>query len=111
MICHILRRPLTAISTLVAVLTLVFAIVPTALAPFVRNALARVLSLEERAFIVAGRALGCSHIRIPFVHVLTNILSEILMMGSLWMATAVRAEASLPLIGQGVQPPTATWGA
>jgi peptide/nickel transport system permease protein len=45
-----------------------------------------------------------------FVHVLPNILSEILVMGSLWMATAVRTEASLSFIGLGVKPPTATWG-
>jgi peptide/nickel transport system permease protein len=37
-------------------------------------------------------------------------MSEILVMGSLWMATAVRTEASLSFIGLGVKPPTATWG-
>ena len=45
-----------------------------------------------------------------FVHILPNILNEILVMGSLWMATAVRTEASLSFIGLGVKPPTATWG-
>ncbi|MGI9419400.1 MAG: ABC transporter permease subunit, partial [Geminicoccaceae bacterium] len=35
---------------------------------------------------------------------------EILVMGSLWLATAIRVEASLAFIGLGVKPPTATWG-
>jgi peptide/nickel transport system permease protein len=91
-------------------INLVFAIALTAIAPFARIARAPVLSLKERAFIEAGRALGFSHTRILFVHVLPNILSEILVMGSLWMATAVRTEASLSFIGLGVKPPTATWG-
>jgi peptide/nickel transport system permease protein len=89
---------------------LVFAIALTAIAPFARIARAPVLSLKQQTFIEAGRALGFSHLRILFVHVLPNILSEVLVMGSLWMATAVRTEASLSFIGLGVKPPTATWG-
>ena len=63
-------------------------------AAFARIARAPVLSLKERAFVEAGRALGFSHARVLFVHILPNILNEILVMGSLWMATAVRTEAS-----------------
>lgn len=91
-------------------INLVFAIALTAIAPFARIARAPVLTLKERAFIEAGRALGFSHLRILFVHILPNILSEVLVMGSLWMATAVRTEASLSFIGLGVKPPTPTWG-
>ena len=89
---------------------LIFAIALTAVAPFARIARAPVLSLKERAFVEAGRALGFSHVRILVVHILPNILDEVLVMGSLWMATAVRTEASLSFIGLGVKPPTATWG-
>ena len=89
---------------------LVFAIALTAIAPFARIARAPVLSLKEQTFVEAGRALGFSHVRILFVHVLPNALSEVMVMGSLWMATAVRTEASLSFIGLGVKPPTATWG-
>ena len=89
---------------------LVFAIALTAIAPFTRIARAPVLSLKQQTFVEAGRALGFSHVRILFVHVLPNVLSEVLVMGSLWMATAVRTEASLSFIGLGVKPPTATWG-
>lgn len=89
---------------------LVVAIALTAIAPFARIARAPVLSLKQRAFVEAGRALGFSHARVLFVHIMPNILSEVLVMGSLWMATAVRTEASLSFIGLGVKPPTPTWG-
>jgi peptide/nickel transport system permease protein len=89
---------------------LVFAIALTAIAPFARIARAPTLALKERAFVEAGRALGFSHTRIIFVHILPNITSEVLVMGTLWMATAVRVEASLSFIGLGVKPPTPTWG-
>lgn len=89
---------------------LIFAIALTAVAPFARIARAPVLSVKERAFIEAGRALGFSHARIVFVHILPNIIGEVLVMASLWAATAVRTEASLSFIGLGVKPPTATWG-
>ena len=91
-------------------INLVIAIALTAIAPFARIARAPVLSLKERAFVEAGRALGFSHARVLFVHILPNILSEVLVMGSLWMATAVRTEASLSFIGLGVKPPAASWG-
>jgi peptide/nickel transport system permease protein len=45
-----------------------------------------------------------------FRHILPNIAPEVLVMGSLWLATAIRVEASLAFIGLGVNPPTATWG-
>ncbi|MBC7433363.1 MAG: ABC transporter permease [Rubritepida sp.] len=91
-------------------INLVIAIALTAIAPFARIARAPTLVLKERAFVEAGHALGYSHTRILFRHILPNILSELLVMGSLWMATAVRTEASLSFIGLGVKPPTPTWG-
>lgn len=89
---------------------LVIAIALTATAPFARIARAPTLTVKERQFVEAGRALGFSHARIVFVHILPNVLSEVLVMASLWMATAVRVEASLSFIGLGVKPPTPTWG-
>ena len=91
-------------------INLVIAISLTAIAPFARIARAPTIVLKERAFVEAGHALGYSHARIIFRHILPNILSELLVMGSLWMATAVRTEASLSFIGLGVKPPTPTWG-
>jgi len=89
---------------------LIIAIALTAIAPFARIARAPTLTIKERQFVEAGRALGFSHARIVFVHILPNVLPEIFVMASLWMATAVRVEASLSFIGLGVKPPTPTWG-
>ena len=44
------------------------------------------------------------------VHILPNVVDDILVMAALWLATAIRTEASLSFIGLGVRPPTATWG-
>lgn len=89
---------------------LIIAIAVTEIAPFVRLARAPTLVLKEQDFVQAARSVGCSHGRIMRVHILPNLISDILVMGSLWMATAIRTEASLSFIGLGVKPPTATWG-
>jgi len=89
---------------------LIIAIAFTAVAPFARIARAPTLAIKQRDFIEAGRALGYSDARLMLRHILPNILDEILVLGSLWLATAIRTEASLSFIGLGVRPPTATWG-
>jgi peptide/nickel transport system permease protein len=91
-------------------MNIVFAIAFTAIPPFARIARAPVIALREREFVQAGKALGFSDMRIMFRHLLPNILPDILVMASLWMATAVRTEASLAFIGLGIAPPTPTWG-
>ena len=88
----------------------VIAIAITAVPAFVRVARGSTLAMKERDFVDACRALGFSHPRIMFVHLLPNILDEITVMGSLWLATAIRTEATLSFIGLGAPPPTATWG-
>ncbi|RAH97863.1 ABC transporter permease [Acuticoccus sediminis] len=89
---------------------LIFAIAITAIPPFARIARAPTISVKEREFVEAGRALGFSNRRLILGHILPNILPEILVMGSLYLATAIRVEASLAFIGLGVSPPTPTWG-
>jgi peptide/nickel transport system permease protein len=89
---------------------LVLAIALTAIAPFARIARAPTLAVKERDFVEAGRALGFSNRRILVVHILPNIADDVLVMASLWLATAIRTEASLSFIGLGVRPPTPTWG-
>ena len=89
---------------------LILAITLTAIAPFARIARAPTLTIKERDFVEAGRALGFSNLRIMAVHILPNVLDDILVMAALWLATAIRTEASLSFIGLGVRPPTATWG-
>jgi peptide/nickel transport system permease protein len=43
-------------------------------------------------------------------HILPNMISDVVVMSSLWLASAIRTEASLSFIGLGVPPPAATWG-
>ncbi len=45
-----------------------------------------------------------------FRHILPNVLGEVVVLASLWIASAIRIEASLSFIGLGVSPPTPTWG-
>jgi peptide/nickel transport system permease protein len=89
---------------------LVAAIALTELAPFARVARAPTIALKNRDFVEAGRALGFSDLRLVVVHIIPNLLSEVVVVASLWMATAIRTEASLSFIGLGVKPPTPTWG-
>ncbi len=77
---------------------------------FVRIAHAPTLEMREKDFIEAARALGISTPRLLAKHVLPNIFGEVLVMGTLWTATAIRMEANLSFIGLGVPPPTPTWG-
>jgi peptide/nickel transport system permease protein len=89
---------------------IIIAIALTSIPPFARIARAPTIAIKEREFVMAGRALGFSDTRIVVVHILPNILPEILVMASLWLANAIRTEASLAFVGLGVKPPTATWG-
>lgn len=93
-----------------SLVNLIFAIAITAVPTFVRVARGSTLAMKERDFVDACRALGYSDLRIMFVHVLPNILDEIVVMASLWLATAIRTESTLAFIGLGLPPPTSTWG-
>jgi peptide/nickel transport system permease protein len=89
---------------------LILAIAITAVPAFIRVARASTLAMKERDFVDACRALGFGDPRIMFLHVLPNIMDEVVVMGSLWFAAAIRTESTLAFIGLGVPPPTATWG-
>jgi peptide/nickel transport system permease protein len=93
-----------------SMVNIIIAIALTSIPPFARIARAPTIAVKEREFIDAGRALGYSDTRILTIHILPNILPEILVMGSLWLANAIRTEASLAFVGLGVKPPIATWG-
>jgi peptide/nickel transport system permease protein len=89
---------------------IILAIALTSIPPFARIARAPTIALKEREFVEACRALGYSDARILIVHILPNMLAEIMVMGSLWLANAIRTEASLAFIGLGIKPPAPTWG-
>lgn len=89
---------------------LIIAIAFTAVAPFARIARAPTLSIRNREFVDAARSFGMSDWRIMLRYILPNIADEVVVLSTLWLATAVRTEASLSFIGLGVRPPTPTWG-
>jgi peptide/nickel transport system permease protein len=71
---------------------------------------AEVLSLREREFVLAARAIGASPLRIMLRHILPNALAPVLVAATLEVAGAILVESSLSFLGLGVQPPTASWG-
>lgn len=89
---------------------IIIAIAFTATPAFSRIARAGVITQRDREYVQACQAMGFSGPRILFRHIMPAILPEVMVMASLWMATAVRTEASLAFIGLGLAPPTPTWG-
>lgn len=89
---------------------LIIAIAITEIAPFARVARAPTIALKQRDFIEAGRAMGFGRARLMGLHIFPNMVSEVVVMGSMWMASAIRTEASLSFIGLGVPPPAPSWG-
>jgi peptide/nickel transport system permease protein len=77
---------------------------------FVRVAQSSTLGIKQNDYILAARAVGVGHFRSLRSHVLPNLLGEIIVLSSVWAASAIRVEASLSFIGLGVSPPTPAWG-
>ena len=69
-----------------------------------------ILSLRERDFVSAARALGCRPRRIIMLHLLPNLLPPLLIQATFGLAAAIVAEGSLSFLGLGVAPPTPSWG-
>lgn len=85
--------------------------ISVALTPrFIRLAHGPTLSLKEIGYVEAARASGGQEIRIMLRHILPNIIGPIAVMATLWVATAIRIEASLSFLGLGTQPPNSSWG-
>jgi peptide/nickel transport system permease protein len=69
-----------------------------------------VLSLREREFVDASRALGASNARIMFREILPNLVAPVIVYATLLIPLNILLEASLSFLGVGVRPPTASWG-
>jgi peptide/nickel transport system permease protein len=77
---------------------------------FARLTRAVAMTIWEREFIAAARACGVNEWAIAWRHVLPNILSPLLIQGTIQFAVAILAEAGLSYLGLGTQPPHASWG-
>jgi ABC-type dipeptide/oligopeptide/nickel transport system permease subunit len=69
-----------------------------------------VLSIKEKEYVEASRALGVRDPWILFRHVLPNCLAPIIVTTTLGIATSIIVEATLSFLGLGTQPPTPSWG-
>jgi peptide/nickel transport system permease protein len=77
---------------------------------FARLSYGPALAVKEKGYVEAASAIGVKDLAIILRHILPNVAGEVVVMGSLWTATAIRVEANLSFLGMGVQPPTPTWG-
>ncbi|MBI1810916.1 MAG: ABC transporter permease [Nitrospirae bacterium] len=71
---------------------------------------AEVLSLKEREFVLAARALGTGDMNIIFRHIMINSMAPVFVSAVLGIAGAVLVESALSFLGIGVQPPAPSWG-
>lgn len=69
-----------------------------------------VIALREEEFVEAALALGVSHVRVLFKHILMNAWAPALVLATLGMGTAIVTEAALSFLGLGTQPPEVSWG-
>jgi ABC-type dipeptide/oligopeptide/nickel transport system permease subunit len=69
-----------------------------------------VLSLREREFVDASRALGASNLRIMSREILPNLVAPIIVYSTLLIPLNILLEAALSFLGVGIRPPTASWG-
>ena len=77
---------------------------------FARVTRASANAIWSRDFILAARACGKGPVRITLEHVLPNILSVLIVQGTIQFALAILAEAALSYLGLGTQPPQPSWG-
>jgi peptide/nickel transport system permease protein len=77
---------------------------------FVRLTRGQTMAIKAEDFILAARAIGNPPWRVALIHVLPNIVPALIVQGTLAIAAAVIAEASLSFLGLGQQPPAPSWG-
>lgn len=78
--------------------------------PIARVVRGQVLSIKEKEFVEAARAVGASNFRIITRHLLPNCIGPIVVNATLAIAVAIVAESTLSFLGFGVQPPETSWG-
>lgn len=70
----------------------------------------QILSIREKEFVEAGRALGYKSMRVIMKHILPNVMGPVIVIASSNFASAILTEAGLSFLGIGAQPPTPSWG-
>jgi len=93
-----------------SVVTIIFVIGILSWMRVARLVRANFLTVKERDFIVAARALGVSGRRIVLQHLLPNSLGPVIVAATISVSFAILTESALSYLGMGIQPPQATWG-
>ncbi len=70
----------------------------------------QILSIREKEFVEAGRALGYKSMRVIMKHILPNVMGPVIVIAASNFASAILTEAGLSFLGIGAQPPTPSWG-
>jgi peptide/nickel transport system permease protein len=78
---------------------------------FARISRSSVIAIKNKEYIEAAKAMGGTHTRIIFKHVIPNSIAPIIVLSTMRMATAILTAAGLSFLGMGAQPPTPEWGA
>ena len=90
--------------------TLIVMLMVTQSISFIRQVRAPVLSIKQRDFVEAVKALGIPKWRIMLVHILPNVISVIVVLATMQIGHAIVLEASLSYLGLGIAPPAPSWG-
>jgi oligopeptide transport system permease protein len=92
------------------IMTILLAMTCTGWINMARITRSQVLQIKQLDFVTASKALGASHFRIIFIHLIPNAVGPIVATMALTIPTAIFTEAFLSFIGLGVQAPAASWG-
>ena len=77
---------------------------------YARMTRGQVLMVKNEDYLKAVKALGASHSRVLFSHLLPNVVSSLIVYATLNVAGAILTEASLSFLGMGITPPQVSWG-
>jgi peptide/nickel transport system permease protein len=77
---------------------------------YARMMCGQVLSVKENDYVMAGKSIGASNMRIMLLHIFPNCLSPLIVMITMMLGSVILAEAGLSFLGIGIAAPTASWG-
>lgn len=90
--------------------TIILVVVITSIPIYGRVVRTQTQALRAQEFILAERAMGASVPRILFIHMLPNVIGQLLILASMDVPIVITIEAGLSFLGLGIQPPTPSWG-
>lgn len=94
-----------------SLINLMIAVGISAVPWYARTVRGSTLTVKQAQFVEAARAVGASDARIVTRHILPNVISPVIVLATLGMATSILAIAGLSFLGLGARPPSSEWGA